>query len=78
MQPFSADQDSPFLNAPSSHWIASNRLAFAVPDQFPVSSGHTLVVTRRVVPSWFDATADEQAAMMDLVNEVKRRLDADC
>ena len=78
MQPFSADQDSPFLNAPSSHWIASNRLAFAVPDQFPVSPGHTLVVTRRVVPSWFDATADEQAAMMDLVNEVKRRLDADC
>jgi superfamily II DNA or RNA helicase/diadenosine tetraphosphate (Ap4A) HIT family hydrolase/HKD family nuclease len=78
MQPFSADQASPFLNAPRSAWIASNQLAFALPDQFPVSPGHTLVVTRRVVPSWFDATADEQAAMMDLVNEVKRRLDADC
>jgi diadenosine tetraphosphate (Ap4A) HIT family hydrolase len=78
MQPFSVDQASPFLNAPRAAWIASNELAFALPDQFPVSPGHTLVVTRRVVSSWFDATADEQAAMMDLVNEVKRRLDADC
>ncbi len=76
MHPFSADQESPFLKAPDSSWIASNGLAFAVPDQFPVSPGHTLVVTRRVVPSWFDATASEQAALMDLVNEVKRLLDA--
>jgi diadenosine tetraphosphate (Ap4A) HIT family hydrolase len=78
MQPFSADQESPFLKAPDSSWIASNGLAFALPDQFPVSPGHTLVVTRRVVPSWFDATASEQAALMDLVNEVKRLLDARC
>ena len=35
MQPFSADQASPFLNAPRSAWIASNQLAFALPDQFP-------------------------------------------
>jgi superfamily II DNA or RNA helicase/diadenosine tetraphosphate (Ap4A) HIT family hydrolase/HKD family nuclease len=78
MHPFSADQESPFLKAPDSSWIASNGLAFAVLDQFPVSPGHTLVVTRRVVPSWFDATASEQAALMDLVNEVKRLLDARC
>lgn len=67
---------SPFLSVPEKDWIAWNDLAFAVFDQFPVSKGHVLVVTRRVVPTWFDATAEEQITMMDLVGEVKRRLDA--
>lgn len=67
---------SPFLAVLEKDWIVWNDLAFAVFDQFPVSKGHALVVTRRLVPTWFDATAEEQAAMMDLVGEVKRRLDA--
>lgn len=78
MQPFSTNHGSPFLNAPHSTWIASNGLAFAIPDQFPVSPGHTLVVTRRIVPQWFDATPAEQAALMELVNQVKRLLDTSC
>jgi diadenosine tetraphosphate (Ap4A) HIT family hydrolase len=32
-------------------------------DGFPVSPGHALLVTRRHVPTWFDATADEQQAL---------------
>lgn len=67
---------SPFLAVPEKERIASNDLAFAVFDQFPVSVGHSLVVTKRVVPTWFDATAAEQTAMMGLVAEVRSRLDA--
>ena len=66
---------SPFLEIPAQNWIASNDQAFAVFDGFPVSVGHSLVITRRVVPTWFDATADEQSALMDLVNVVKQKLD---
>ena len=33
-------------------------------DNFPVSSGHALVVPRRHVVSWFEATNDERHAMM--------------
>jgi len=40
-----------------------------------VSPGHVLVITRRVVPTFFECTADEQAALMELVGEVKRLLD---
>jgi diadenosine tetraphosphate (Ap4A) HIT family hydrolase len=29
-----------------------------------VSEGHLLLVPRRHVPTWFDATADEQAALV--------------
>ncbi|MEY5025694.1 MAG: hypothetical protein RLZZ244_1222, partial [Verrucomicrobiota bacterium] len=68
--------ESPFLKTPESSWIASNSLAFGIPDGFPVSPGHTLVVTRRLVPTWFDATPEEQAALMELVGAVKALLDA--
>jgi len=46
-----------------------------LPDAYPVSPGHTLVVTRRVVPTWFEATPAEQAAVWALVAEVKAHLD---
>ncbi len=62
---------SPFLEIAESEWLASNALAFAVADRFPVSPGHTLVITRRLTPTWWDATALEQAALIALVNEVR-------
>ena len=66
---------SPFLERPESDWIASNDLAFAIPDGYPVSPGHTLVVPRRLVATWFEATTDERRAIFDLVDEVKCQLD---
>ncbi len=67
--------NSPFLTRPSSEHIAANDLAFAIRDGFPVSPGHTLIVTRRVIATWFDATPEEQAAVMALVSAVKAQLD---
>ena len=66
---------SPFLEVPEAEWVCANELAFAIFDSFPVSPGHVLVITRRVVPTYFDCTAAEQAAVMVLVGEVKRLLD---
>ena len=66
---------SPFLEVEPKDWVASNDLAFALRDRFPVSPGHTLIVPKRHVPTWFDATRDEQRALMDLVGVVKRALD---
>lgn len=68
---------SVFLNVDPGAWVASNELAFAFRDAFPVSPGHTLVAPRRVVPAWWDATTDEQHALVELVNRVKVRLDAE-
>jgi diadenosine tetraphosphate (Ap4A) HIT family hydrolase len=50
-------ESSPFLQVPSSDWVASNELAFALRDRFPVSRGHTLVVPRRCVATYFAASA---------------------
>ncbi len=66
---------SPFLAISPCDWITSNALAFAIFDGFPVSPGHVLIVTRRLVATWFDATPAEQAAVMELVGLVKQQLD---
>jgi superfamily II DNA or RNA helicase/diadenosine tetraphosphate (Ap4A) HIT family hydrolase/HKD family nuclease/phage repressor protein C with HTH and peptisase S24 domain len=66
---------SPFNEIPSTEWIAENEFAFAIRDGYPVSAGHTLVITKRIAETWFEATASEQSALMQLVNEVKTQLD---
>jgi diadenosine tetraphosphate (Ap4A) HIT family hydrolase len=67
--------ESPFLAVPASAWLCSDDLVFPIFDGFPVSPGHVLVTTRRIVETWFDATDAEQAALMALVKEAKRLLD---
>jgi diadenosine tetraphosphate (Ap4A) HIT family hydrolase len=67
---------SPFLERDPRDWVASNALAFAIRDAFPASPGHTLVVPRRLIVSWFEATAEERAAIFELVDVVRRQLDA--
>jgi superfamily II DNA or RNA helicase/diadenosine tetraphosphate (Ap4A) HIT family hydrolase/HKD family nuclease len=69
--------DSPFLSIPASAWLAANESAFAVADRFPVSPGHALVVPRRVIATWWEATDEERAGILALIDEVKRRLDAE-
>jgi superfamily II DNA or RNA helicase/diadenosine tetraphosphate (Ap4A) HIT family hydrolase/HKD family nuclease len=69
------DAPSPFLRIPESEWLCANAFCFAIFDSFPVSQGHVLVITRRLVPTFFDATPSEQAALMELVGEAKELLD---
>ena len=54
---------SPFLDIPASQWIASNELAFAIRDRYPVSPGHTLIIPKRLVATWFEASRQEQVAI---------------
>lgn len=68
---------SPFLTRPSSEWVGSNPLAFAIRDLYPVTRGHTLIVPRRLVATWFEATREERLAIVDLIDVVKAQLDAE-
>lgn len=68
--------ESPFLSIPPDRWLCANEVGFAFEDNYPVSPGHTLVVTRRVVPTWFEATCAEQAGILDLIGQVKAILEA--
>jgi diadenosine tetraphosphate (Ap4A) HIT family hydrolase len=56
--------------------LAANAFAVAIPDAFPVSPGHALIVPRRHVANFFDLTAEEQAALWTLLPLVKQAIDA--
>lgn len=50
-------------------------LAYSARDTYGVSPGHTLVIPKRHVASFFDLTEDEVSACMALIKEEKARLD---
>ena len=71
------DDDSPFLAVPASEWLAANDHAFVIADRFPVSPGHALVVPRRAIATWWEASDDERAGILALIDELKCQLDAE-
>jgi diadenosine tetraphosphate (Ap4A) HIT family hydrolase len=48
---------------------------FVVDDAYPVACGHTLVVSRRHKPSFFDLTPEEIAAPIGLLRSARERID---
>jgi diadenosine tetraphosphate (Ap4A) HIT family hydrolase len=58
--------------------VAENDLAYVVRDAFPVSPGHTLVIPRRHIASFFQISEAEKANILHLLEAEKRRLDEEC
>ena len=67
-------EECPFCNIDASRILMENDVAFALADAYPVTEGHTLVVSKRHVVSLFDLNTEEQAAMWRLAAEVRARL----
>jgi diadenosine tetraphosphate (Ap4A) HIT family hydrolase len=58
-----------------SEFAFGNDLAVALPDEYPVNPGHTLVIPRRHVADFFALTEDEKAAIWALVLPVKQGIE---
>ena len=54
--------------------VAENNLAYVRRDNHALSRGHVLVVPKRHVADFFDMVAEEQAAVLHLLNEAQRRI----
>jgi len=55
--------------------LAQNELAVIIRDTRPVSDGHSLIIPRRHVSSFFDTSPEERMALMDLLDLTKEDLD---
>lgn len=66
----------PFCNLSPERIIHRDDLVVAFWDGFPVSPGHALVATRRHVRAWFDASPDEQRAIVDALPAVRAAIEA--
>lgn len=64
----------PFCNVEAARILLDNEVGIALPDAFPVTQGHTLVLPKQHVVSLFDLDASEQAALWQLAAEVRARL----
>ena len=66
----------PFCTLSAERIVLANDLAAVIRDAFPVSPGHTLIIPKRHVGSFFDVTSDERMAMLALLDSAKLGLDA--
>jgi diadenosine tetraphosphate (Ap4A) HIT family hydrolase len=67
----------PFCALPAERVLFRNNASVAVRDAYPVTPGHTLVIPRRHVASYFDATPLEREAMLALLDAAKQQLQAE-
>lgn len=65
----------PFCTIAVDRTIATVSLAFAIRDGFPLSPGHTLIIPRRHVGSWFEASEAEREQITSLLDLCKSHLD---
>lgn len=67
----------PFCTLPPDRVRWSDDLCLVIRDAFPVSPGHSLVIPRRHVGSFFEATAAERASLLAALEAAKQELDAE-
>jgi len=71
------DRTCPFCTVDRSRVVDERALCFAIRDGFPISPGHTLIIPKRHVASFFDVSLEERNELMDLLQAVKQTLDAE-
>jgi diadenosine tetraphosphate (Ap4A) HIT family hydrolase len=69
------DRSCPFCRIDPDRVLFENDHAVVIRDGFPVSEGHTLIIPRRHLSSWFETHAIEKAALLQAMDEVKQLLD---
>ncbi|MFG5778175.1 HIT family protein [Comamonas sp. J-3] len=61
----------PFCTLPAQRILGQNEHAIWLRDGFPVSPGHSLVIPKRHMASFFDASEAERAALLELLDQAK-------
>ena len=62
-------------NPSSDRMILENTEAFLIEDGFPVSPGHSLIIPKRHIGSFFEATEDERNDLLRLLDRAKKIVD---
>ena len=66
-----------FDEIPESEHVCGSNAFFVIRDRFPVSEGHSLIISRRSdAVTYFDLSSDEQQQLLRLIDEVKTELES--
>lgn len=63
-----------FCSLSQERIIDSNDLAMTIRDAYPISPGHTLIIPKRHVASFFEITSEERNAMLSLLDKAASAL----
>lgn len=64
----------PFCTMPSHRHFKAGERCYAIHDAYPVSPGHTLILPRRHVASFFDTLPEERAELLSLLDACRQEL----
>ena len=67
-------KDCIFCNLEASRIEDENKLFLVIKDLYPVTEGHTLIIPKRHVPSFFELTSEEQASFLEMLHAQKQKL----
>jgi diadenosine tetraphosphate (Ap4A) HIT family hydrolase len=70
-----SDKPCPFCSLESDRIISESDYTVTIRDGFPVSEGHTLIIPKRHVQSFFELQAIEKTAILQALDEAKEALD---
>ena len=65
----------PFCEILSERVVFEDKLTICIRDKYPVAKGHSLIITRRHVESFFDLTREERLSVDAMLFRVKEELD---
>ena len=71
------DITCPFCSLPEARIVKANDHAFFIRDGYPISEGHTLIIPKRHVSSFFKITTNERSSLLELLDYAKSELDAE-
>lgn len=66
-----------FCHLPETRIIDSSQHVMVIRDGFPISPGHTLIIPKRHIASFFEATTDEREELLNLLDRAKEKLITD-
>ena len=70
------DPNNPCLFCTDPQGVSvEHELVYSARDSYPASPGHTVVIPKRHVASFFDLTPEEVTACMELIAEEKKLID---
>ena len=65
----------PFCEIEESRVILESDIGLVIRDAFPISPGHTLVIPKKHIPSFFKLERADRDGLLDLLEKAKLNLD---
>jgi diadenosine tetraphosphate (Ap4A) HIT family hydrolase len=65
----------PFCSLPQTRILEENEYGFLILDAYPISPGHSLIIPKRHIGSWFNTQPEEKLSLLSLLDRAKEKVE---